>query len=150
MSEKRSIDAILRLKELYAEICKYHIEKYVTFDLGMLSKYNYYTGIVFRAFISELGEPVVKGGRYDNLLKTFGRDCAATGFTLSVDDVLIALENKNTTGPEIITGRKPEHYLTFALTKGRLADKTLEALEKAGITCDEMKDKSSRRLITSR
>ena len=38
-------------------------------------------------------------------------------------------------------------YLTFALTKGRLADKTLERFEKIGITCEEMKDKSSRKLI---
>lgn len=38
-------------------------------------------------------------------------------------------------------------YLTFALTKGRLADKTLAMLEKIGITCEEMKDKDSRKLI---
>ena len=38
-------------------------------------------------------------------------------------------------------------YLTFALTKGRLAKQTLEMLEKLGITCEEMKDKSSRKLI---
>ena len=38
-------------------------------------------------------------------------------------------------------------YLTFALTKGRLADKTLAMLEKIGITCEEMKDKYSRKLI---
>lgn len=38
-------------------------------------------------------------------------------------------------------------YLTFALTKGRLAKKTLEMLEQLGITCDEMKDKDSRKLI---
>ena len=38
-------------------------------------------------------------------------------------------------------------YLTFALTKGRLADKTLALLEKTGITCEEMKDKDSRKLI---
>lgn len=38
-------------------------------------------------------------------------------------------------------------YLTFALTKGRLANRTLEMLEKLGITCEEMKDKSSRKLI---
>ena len=39
-------------------------------------------------------------------------------------------------------------YLTFALTKGRLADKTLAMLEKIGITCEEMKDKDSRKLIS--
>lgn len=38
-------------------------------------------------------------------------------------------------------------YLTFALTKGRLARKTLEMLEQLGITCEEMKDKNSRKLI---
>ncbi len=38
-------------------------------------------------------------------------------------------------------------YLTFALTKGRLADKTLDMLEKIGITCEEMRDKDSRKLI---
>lgn len=38
-------------------------------------------------------------------------------------------------------------YLTFALGKGRLAEKTLELFEKVGITCEEMKDKNSRKLI---
>ena len=38
-------------------------------------------------------------------------------------------------------------YLTFALGKGRLADQTLELFEKVGITCEEMKDKHSRKLI---
>ncbi len=38
-------------------------------------------------------------------------------------------------------------YLTFALGKGRLANKTLELLEQIGITCEEMKDKNSRKLI---
>lgn len=40
-----------------------------------------------------------------------------------------------------------ERYLTFALGKGRLANKTMELLEQLGITCEEMKDKSSRKLI---
>ena len=38
-------------------------------------------------------------------------------------------------------------YLTFALGKGRLANQTLELFEKIGITCEEMKDKNSRKLI---
>lgn len=38
-------------------------------------------------------------------------------------------------------------YLTFALGKGRLAKKTLELFERIGITCEEMKDKDTRRLI---
>ena len=42
---------------------------------------------------------------------------------------------------------KDMRYLTFALCKGRLARQTLELLEQMGITCDEMKDKDSRKLI---
>ena len=38
-------------------------------------------------------------------------------------------------------------YLTFALGKGRLANKTLETFEKIGITCEEMKDKNTRKLM---
>lgn len=40
-----------------------------------------------------------------------------------------------------------DRYLTFALGKGRLAKTTLEMFEKIGITCEEMKDKDSRKLI---
>ena len=40
-----------------------------------------------------------------------------------------------------------DRYLTFALTKGRLADKTMQLLEKVGISCEEMKDKNTRKLI---
>ena len=42
---------------------------------------------------------------------------------------------------------KNDGYLTFALAKGRLANKTLELLERLGITCEEMKDKDSRKLF---
>ena len=38
-------------------------------------------------------------------------------------------------------------YITFALGKGRLAEKTLEMFEQIGITCEEMKDKKTRKLI---
>ena len=38
-------------------------------------------------------------------------------------------------------------YLTIALAKGRLAEKAMEMFEAIGISCDEMKDKASRKLI---
>ena len=40
-----------------------------------------------------------------------------------------------------------DRYLTFALGKGRLAKQTMELFEEIGITCEEMKDKDSRKLI---
>ncbi len=38
-------------------------------------------------------------------------------------------------------------YITIALAKGRLAKQTLALLEQTGITCEEMKDKDTRKLI---
>ncbi len=46
-----------------------------------------------------------------------------------------------------MTWRADMEYITFALAKGRLAMQTLEFLERIGITCEEMKDKDSRKLI---
>ena len=40
-------------------------------------------------------------------------------------------------------------YLTFALAKGRLAEKTMELLEEIGITCDEMKEKTRKLIFTN-
>ena len=46
-----------------------------------------------------------------------------------------------------MTNRNSERYLTFALGKGRLANQTLKLFEQIGITCEEMKDKETRKLI---
>lgn len=40
-----------------------------------------------------------------------------------------------------------DRYLTIALCKGRVANQTMDLLEKLGIKCDEIKDKSTRKLI---
>ena len=140
-----ALKALGRLEDIYRGLKEKGFEKYISFDLSMLSKYNYYTGIVFRAYSYGYGEPVAKGGRYDTLLSHFGRELPAVGFAIVVDQLQRAMNSseirKEAAGPD------GSRYLTFALTKGRLAKKTLELLEKVGITCEEMKDPDSRKLI---
>lgn len=138
-------EALERLQEIYEGLKKKGYEKYVTFDLSMLSKYNYYTGIIFHAYSYGYGEPIAKGGRYDNLLSHFGRELPAVGFAIVVDQLQRAL--RNDAEKKVNATDDGKRYLTFALTKGRLAKKTLELLEKVGITCEEMKDPDSRKLI---
>ena len=140
-----ALEALARLQEIYGGLKKKGYEKYVTFDLSMLSKYNYYTGIIFHAYSYGYGEPIAKGGRYDNLLSHFGRELPAVGFAIVVDQLQRAL--RNDAGKKVDATGDSKRYLTFALTKGRLAKKTLELLEKVGITCQEMKDPDSRKLI---
>lgn len=91
---KRSLSAIDRLHELYHVLCEYGVERYVSFDLGMLSKYHYYTGVIFKVYTYGVGEPIVKGGRYDNLLGYFGKNAPAIGFAVVIDDLLAALERQ--------------------------------------------------------
>ena len=94
VDNERSLQAVERLQELYEVLCQYGVEKYVSFDLGLLSKYNYYTGIVFKAYTYGVGDAVAKGGRYDRLLGHFGKEAAAVGFVVLVDDLLEALSRQ--------------------------------------------------------
>ena len=86
--------AIARLKSLYEVLCAYHVEKYVSFDLGMLSSYQYYTGIIFKVYTIGVGDVVVKGGRYDKLLPYFGKNSPAIGFVIVIDDLMQALKRQ--------------------------------------------------------
>lgn len=93
-SNKRAISAIERLERLYAIMSEYGYEKYISFDLGMLSQYNYYTGIIFKAYTYGTGEAVATGGRYDNLVGQFGKDAPAIGLAIVIDQLMLALSRQ--------------------------------------------------------
>lgn len=87
-------DALLvirRLQNIYELLTLYGVEKYISFDLGMLNKYQYYTGVIFRGFTYGTGDAVVKGGRYDHLLARFGKPAPSIGFAVVVDQLLSAM-----------------------------------------------------------
>lgn len=92
-NEKAS-EAILRLKMLYDILKIYGYEKYVTFDLGMLSNLGYYTGIIFKAYTYGTGEFIANGGRYDRLIRQFGADRPSVGFSITVDYLMIAMNRQ--------------------------------------------------------
>lgn len=94
-----SIRAIERLEALYKVLKLYGVEDYVTFDLGMLSKYNYYTGIIFRAYTHGSGEALIKGGRYDNLMEQFGNPRPSIGFVVDIDRLLTTLQRQGISFP---------------------------------------------------
>ena len=94
VKNERSLQAIARLEKLKERLEQYGVAEYISFDLGMLSKYQYYTGVVFKAYTYGIGDAVVKGGRYDNLLRKFGKKAAAIGFVIVIDDLLEALSRQ--------------------------------------------------------
>jgi ATP phosphoribosyltransferase regulatory subunit len=83
--------AIDRLELIYDRMRDYGKEKYISFDLGMLSSKMYYTGIIFQAYTHGTGDSIVAGGRYDNLIGQFGKDAPSVGFGINVDILMAAL-----------------------------------------------------------
>ncbi|MCI5954107.1 MAG: ATP phosphoribosyltransferase regulatory subunit [Lachnospiraceae bacterium] len=94
VNNKRSLDAIQRLEKLNEVLKAYGVAEYISFDLGLLSKYKYYTGVVFKVYTYGVGDAIVKGGRYDNLLSQFGKESPAVGFCMLIDNILEALSSQ--------------------------------------------------------
>ncbi len=133
VSNARSLRAVERLKQVYELLRIYGAEQYISFDFGMLSKYHYYTGVTFRAYTYGTGDAIVKGGRYDNLLKTFGKDAPAVGFVVVLDDLMTAMASQ-----KIILSAKEEHGI-LVYEKAAFERALLRAgeLRKSGV-CTEL------------
>ncbi|WP_320967121.1 ATP phosphoribosyltransferase regulatory subunit [Hungatella sp.] len=140
----RALRAIDRLEEVNRILEYYDLSEYVSYDLGMLSQYQYYTGIIFKAYTYGTGDYIVNGGRYDKLLVQFGKDAPAVGFGISVDDLMLALSRQKIDTPVRVVNtmilfepesreqaiRLAKHFRDTSMPvqlQLKKADKTLEA-----------------------
>ncbi|MCR4959844.1 MAG: ATP phosphoribosyltransferase regulatory subunit [Lachnospiraceae bacterium] len=123
ITNKRSNDAILRLEKVYELLKLYGHEKFISIDLGILSKFNYYTGIIFKGYTYGIGDVLIKGGRYDRLLESFGSSKPAIGFMIVIDDLMMALSRQkievNTGYEKVVVTYNDQNY----------ADKLKEIIE---------------------
>lgn len=83
------------ISEIYAHLELVGLSKYVSFDLGFTNQMNYYSDINFKGYINNCGEPVISGGRYNNLSEKFGIPRPACGFAIDLLKVIDYLEQKN-------------------------------------------------------
>ncbi|GGG05113.1 ATP phosphoribosyltransferase regulatory subunit [Paenibacillus abyssi] len=89
LSSNQTAQASIRhLCEVWEVLKAYGVCEDVLIDLTMIGDFSYYTGMTFEGYAADLGFPVVSGGRYDNLLKQFGRPAPATGFALKTTRIL--------------------------------------------------------------
>lgn len=93
-SHTGAAEALDRLEKIYHILETYGLSDHITFDLGMLSHYEYYTGIIFKAYTYGTGEAIVTGGRYDNLVEQFGRKTPAIGLVFVLDQLMEALNSQ--------------------------------------------------------
>lgn len=82
---KENLDYI---ESLYSQLDILGYGDKVTFDLGMVPRLNYYTGIIFRGYGEGVGNTVLRGGRYDNLIKIGDKYLPAIGFSLDINSVI--------------------------------------------------------------
>ena len=71
-----------------------HVAERIIFDFGLMRSLGYYTGAVFQVYDPAYGVPIGSGGRYDELLGSFGRPLPAVGFALNVERLHIALDRR--------------------------------------------------------
>lgn len=76
------------LENLYSELDILGYGNKVTFDLGMVPRLNYYTGIIFRGYGEGVGNTVLRGGRYDNVITIGEEYIPAIGFSLDINSVI--------------------------------------------------------------
>lgn len=119
VKNERALKALDGLLALYDKLSVYGKESFVSFDLGMLTHYDYYTGVVFKAYTHKTGEPVAAGGRYDSLLSQFGKPAPAIGIAIYVDYLLQAMMRQGIQ-PNVI------RRSTLVLYDERYEDKAIE------------------------
>lgn len=122
---RRALD---RLRKIYDLLVCYGYEKYITFDLGVVSKYRYYTGIIFQAYTYGTGEPVAKGGRYDTLMDHFGKPAPATGVAFVMDRLMSALSRQKVKTDEEVQ----KVMIVYRASQAERAIKKAVELRKAG------------------
>ncbi|MCM3734721.1 ATP phosphoribosyltransferase regulatory subunit [Bacillus cytotoxicus] len=84
--------AIARIKNIYENIERLGYGGYISIDLGMIQHLNYYTGVIFRGYVCDVGEEIVSGGRYDELIENFGEPLSAVGLAIQVNQIVRTLQ----------------------------------------------------------
>lgn len=86
-SDEKSLKTLDYLHELYRSLAELGLNDRMIVDLGLVQRNDYYTDIVFSAYVPEVGDAVLLGGRYDNLLSLFDLPMPAIGFACNVDAI---------------------------------------------------------------
>ncbi len=103
------------LHKIYTNLLPLGLGNKLIVDLGLVQRNDYYTGIVFTGYINGIGDAVLSGGRYDDLLSVFDAPMGAAGFALDTDAVTLKfLSDSNTSysdKPEVLVFANDGHEI---------------------------------------
>ncbi|MBM7690966.1 ATP phosphoribosyltransferase regulatory subunit [Peribacillus deserti] len=126
LENNRGTDKLNELAQLLQQLKEYGTEQYVSLDLTLMNTISYYSGLVFEVYTEGVNFPVGNGGRYNSLLKKFGRDTPATGFALRVDRLIEAmgpLREKAEIECVIFTPERKQEALVFVNERRAAGDR---------------------------
>ena len=90
------------LDTVYEAIIKTVGEDKIYLDMSVLNDMTYYNGIVFQGFVKGLSKVLLSGGRYDNLVKTFGKNQKAVGFAIYTEELARVFREQNAQDSKVI------------------------------------------------
>ncbi|MCL2046201.1 MAG: ATP phosphoribosyltransferase [Oscillospiraceae bacterium] len=136
--------ALLELEEVYEVLKGLDAHENVNLDFTIVNDLNYYSGIIFQGFIEGIPKKVLSGGRYDELLRRFGKQAGAVGFAVYLDlleQQYIQYGKADADMPTV-----SNDMINIALPKGRLGEDAYAVFESSGYGCPGMSEES-RRLV---
>lgn len=95
IKNEKSQEALANLQEIYTLLQAFGNADCVTFDLSLIRNLNYYTGMVFEIYSSNMGFPLGGGGRYDKMMEAFGIEGPACGFAIGIERLMLVLSRKH-------------------------------------------------------
>ena len=123
--------ALQETQNLYRQLRQAQPDLTVLVDFGLVNQAEYYTGVLFRGYLSGVGQPVLSGGRYDHLLDDFGLQKPAIGFALQIDAIADYLQK---TAP--LQEKGPDALVFWDENSCRTGQSLLDELCGQGLLCE--------------
>ena len=136
------------LRSLVAALPADVVASHLSFDFSIINSFDYYTGIVFKAYADGIAASLASGGRYDKVLANLGMTgVSACGFALSLERLQEVLGEQGESGVVSAGVRVGERPLRIAVPKGSLKEDTVRVLEEAGLPVGELREPGRRLII---
>ena len=139
-------DALREMDAVFGVLRRLDAADNINLDFTIVNDLSYYSGIIFQGYIEGIPAKVLSGGRYDELLRKFGKKAGAVGFAVYLD--LLERQDPGHCNPNDVS-TTAENIINIALPKGRLGEKAYAIFEAAGYGCPAIHEESRRLVFES-
>ena len=131
----KQIKILKDLEVILEELNKKYPENKIEIDFSISVALQYYNGLIFKGYVSNIKKPILIGGRYDKLVTRFGKDISALGFCFEIDNYFDSIKKET---------KKIDYLLLYSdLENGFEAMKKAKEYRKYGKTVRVLSEKES-------